>query len=469
MKNQFISILIFILLFRTIIPFSVSSNETINKTIYVDDDNILGPWDGSIEHPYRYIQDGIDAAVDRDTIFVYSGFYHENLVVNTSIILQGENKNATVIDGGKYTNIVRLCTNYTNFIGFTIHSSGTENIGIQLEGINNCHISNNIISNAFIGIRLSPISNNNTVSDNIILNSTSFGIHLLNSSGNILSYNTISGCVGGSAIYIEYFSTFNFISNNILLSNDQAGVHLSSRNNIISDNFISSNEYIGIGLYNASPSYDDAAEYSIIKGNTIMDCYTAIVSWHIKNLSITGNVLLNNRFGIEQFYCTGGIISENTILNNSWDGIFINSSEKTSIIRNIVSNCNIRGIHFQDSSGNILTSNDIKGNHYGIRFIRSSDNNIKFNNIINNEWGVELIDSSNNNICCNNFKKNWEKHAFFLDCDDIVWKANYWNRPRILPYSIFGRRTVERPLLGEIKAPLINFDLQPALKQYDIL
>jgi hypothetical protein len=56
----------------------------LNKgTIYVDDDNTDGPWDGTMEHPYQHIQDGVVAASDGDIIYVFSGEYYENIVVDT--------------------------------------------------------------------------------------------------------------------------------------------------------------------------------------------------------------------------------------------------------------------------------------------------------------------------------------------------------------------------------------------------
>ena len=45
------------------------------NTIYVDDDNIEGPWDGTIEHPYQFIQDSVNVADKGDTIFVFRGTY----------------------------------------------------------------------------------------------------------------------------------------------------------------------------------------------------------------------------------------------------------------------------------------------------------------------------------------------------------------------------------------------------------
>jgi len=42
-------------------------------TTYVDDDNTEGPWDGTQEHPYQFIQDGLNASLEGGTVFVYDG------------------------------------------------------------------------------------------------------------------------------------------------------------------------------------------------------------------------------------------------------------------------------------------------------------------------------------------------------------------------------------------------------------
>ena len=61
---------------------SIAVNETIRNekvdsgnTIYVNVNNTKGPWDGTIEHPYQYIQDGVDNANQGDTVYVFSGIY----------------------------------------------------------------------------------------------------------------------------------------------------------------------------------------------------------------------------------------------------------------------------------------------------------------------------------------------------------------------------------------------------------
>ena len=58
-------------------------------TWYVDDD-------GGVD--FTEIQDAINVAEDGDTVYVYSGIYKENLLLDKSIILIGEHKNTTIIE-----------------------------------------------------------------------------------------------------------------------------------------------------------------------------------------------------------------------------------------------------------------------------------------------------------------------------------------------------------------------------------
>jgi len=67
-----------------------------DANIYVDDDADPSWYDA---FHVRTIQEGIDNASSGDTVYVYNGTYFENLNVNKSIELVGENPQKTIIDG----------------------------------------------------------------------------------------------------------------------------------------------------------------------------------------------------------------------------------------------------------------------------------------------------------------------------------------------------------------------------------
>ena len=66
---------------------------------------------GSGEDNYTKIQDAVDNASDGDTVFVYSGIYFENVIVNTSINLIGEDRNTTSIDANFSGDVIYVSAN----------------------------------------------------------------------------------------------------------------------------------------------------------------------------------------------------------------------------------------------------------------------------------------------------------------------------------------------------------------------
>lgn len=146
-------------------PITISEiEETHNHTIYVDDDNTIGPWYGTIEHPYQHVQEAIDHALDGDTVFVYNGYYYEiNLTCNTSISLIAEDRENTIIEGNyqdsmdsnflvNITNVAisNFCfTNYTIVFGFPY---------IQPNTTGKISFTNNIITDTWFGLTIFSLS-----------------------------------------------------------------------------------------------------------------------------------------------------------------------------------------------------------------------------------------------------------------------------------------------------------------------
>ncbi len=241
------------------------AGNSFSKTIYVDDDNTEGPWDGTQEHPYQNIQSAIDDANNGDTVFVYSGTYYENVVVDKSIELTGEDRNTTIIDGSGTGYVIYVTADTVTVNGFTIQNSG---IGSERAGIciinNNILISNNIISNNEDGIRLidseyteissnilnnnqdddiviRDYSNNNIVTGNKIISYNEAGIILyISNRDNIIFNNTITNHDYG--IIICYSSNFNTVYNNVITKNNLGiYIHDSSDTNKIYHNNLMEN------------------------------------------------------------------------------------------------------------------------------------------------------------------------------------------------------------------------------------
>ena len=134
---------------------------------------------GSGENNYSKIQDALDDAKDGDIIFVYGSYkpYYEHIFINSSIMLIGENQQTTIIDGLQYGSVIEIQSDFAYVGGFTIQQSGYDffhewDAGIVCRGVKSCEISDNIITNNYIGIYVTLSSNiiirNNTIFSNNI-------------------------------------------------------------------------------------------------------------------------------------------------------------------------------------------------------------------------------------------------------------------------------------------------------------
>jgi len=164
MKNKIILIGITLLLLIINTTTIISTENFYNKTIYVDDDNFDGPWDGSYEHPYKKIQDGINVSNNFDTIFVRNGSYFENLKINKKIYLIGEDNINTILHSAKpnedlqFNRIITISSDNVNVINFCLmpYNNITANnlYAIYTENSSELIIQNNHIINCNSAILL---------------------------------------------------------------------------------------------------------------------------------------------------------------------------------------------------------------------------------------------------------------------------------------------------------------------------
>lgn len=167
---------------------------------------------------YETIQKAINAASPGDIISVKAGAYRENLVVNKSVSIIGENPLTTIIDGHGWGTVITITSPNVVISGFTIRN-GTSDVppffsGISVFRCNFAVITNNVLKNNDYGLQLAK-SNNSRVFNNSIIDNPYAGVYLHDSSSNnAIFQNTIRNNFIG--LWITSTPSNTFYHNNLL-------------------------------------------------------------------------------------------------------------------------------------------------------------------------------------------------------------------------------------------------------------
>lgn len=182
--------------------------STESKTIYVSQ---TGSWD------YIKIQDAIDNATDGDTIFVFSGYYNEDLVISKEITLIGYNKYNTIINGSSTKHTISINHNNVVIKTFTIFNSSEDGLGagVFVNNTDNCLITDSIIERNHIGIFLNH-PNNITIEGNLIINNRWGLFDWKSNNTKILKNNISNNNQTGIGLYESKYSN---VVNNTIYSN----------------------------------------------------------------------------------------------------------------------------------------------------------------------------------------------------------------------------------------------------------
>ncbi|MEA2046423.1 MAG: right-handed parallel beta-helix repeat-containing protein, partial [Euryarchaeota archaeon] len=155
--------------------------STASTTTWIVDDDGCGN--------FTKIQDAINASADGDEIIVRGGTYHENLMVDRSVLLISDGN--PVVDGnGANDPIINITAANVTLEGFTIANctDDRQNSGAVVVRSDGCKVLNNTISNnAGHGVLLFN-SGKHAISGNYVHNNAHAGMRFFNS-----RYNEISG------------------------------------------------------------------------------------------------------------------------------------------------------------------------------------------------------------------------------------------------------------------------------------
>lgn len=220
--------------------------------------NIGGTLSGEVIVPDQYpsIQDAIDNISDGDTIYVRAGVYYEHVVVNKAVVLVGENRDTTIIDGSHVGIVVNITRDSISISGFTIQNCGTKwniggspySAGVYMRNVTDCSISGNMFIYDAVAIQLEYEANGNIIANNTVTDVT-LGFGTFDASWNSFISNNVSS--NGRGLGLNVNSDYNIISDNRITSQEWVvGLHICHYNNI-TRNYIA-NGQIGIFLPDSS-------------------------------------------------------------------------------------------------------------------------------------------------------------------------------------------------------------------------
>jgi len=400
-----------IMILGSVLTITIDKVEGYNgSTLYVG---------GSGPNNYTKIQTAINVAKEGDTIFVFeeSSPYQENINIQKTINLIGENRYTTIIKGNESGDVIYIFADWVNVSEFTITGSGKESsdAGIELHS-QYITISNNIIQlNKNHGIFVNSASYN-TILDNIIENNSNNNLFIYNSNNNYVRGNICRNAINYYGMSLSY-----------------------SKNNIIINNTCSNNKNLGIGIWSSS---NNSLANNICQQNGGNGVYLS----KVKTTQITDNTILDNKAnGISIVSSQENIIADNTASTNTQNNIYLENTTNNIIQDNICTkSTSYHGISIASQShSNTITSNTCTQNHYqGILVVDSNDNHITYNTCQQNEqngislsnatatqtWGNTLLEnkihgiritsSQDNTITNNTCTQNYYQGIYVFESDN---------------------------------------------------
>jgi len=408
---------------------------------------------------YSTISLAIENAVDGDTIFVKNGTYIEVLVIDKALSLKGEDKDATVINGGKAATVILIRHDNVEITGFTVIYDKTQNspqpiwmwstrlAGIHLLNAKNCNIFGNSVLDCGCGIWLYEASQN-SVTDNYIFRND-YGLRVEDSANNNIARNTVTGNWGGIWLIS---APHNTLRSNSVVGNvrnfGMVGDELSAYDNDVdTSNTVDGRPiYYWIGVWDRAIPSDAGCVVlvncvgvtvkglsfaknqdailivsswdSVVLNNNIAECGTGVRIYDSHNDSVIGNII-NSNVGIEAGG-NGTQISENTIRAGS-TGIIMNGCYQTVSENTVEAGTFGSGNNIVEGKGsyNKILRNRLAGQTY-VGIVLEGSYNAFYENVIpigemmrvSGDWniiakntftdsGVTVLSGSNNVVCAN--------------------------------------------------------------------
>jgi parallel beta-helix repeat protein len=333
-----------------------------SNVIYVDVSNFNDPnEDGSLEHPFDMIMEGVDAAGPADIIQVAAGVYHEYVAITKSFIsLQGVN--GTIIDGDGSRNGIRVGAP---------PSGNAENVSIRGITVRNCVKGVVLVRCRYVSLRdVVMVNNSYNFADYSLLLQNDIDISN-RVDGKPIYYwvNQRDKQVPADAGFVALINCTNMVVKGLNLTRNGQGVLLKYTNNSLVEglNIVGNWDGVYIDAWSSNNTVADC----IVKDNLFMGVYVS---------KSTDNVAFNN-----------------TVSGNQY-GVFLDESTTGTLIANNIIAGNEDGLYFFGENGviskNVIHANTVSNNTLAVSLFYSRDNIFYHNNFINNANLFHFVNSA---------------------------------------------------------------------------
>ncbi len=295
------------------------------------------------QHTYKSILSGINAAGERDTVWVEAGHYREkNLIIKKSIVLIGINY--PVLDGERKYEIISIKADRVVVDGFKLIRSGISSLedlsGIKVYDSQWVSIKNNILEDTFFGIYIQngincSIENNRLTAIGTEEQQSGNGIHCWKGDSLRIIGNKIAGHRDG--IYFEFVKN-SVIWRNISKNNIRYGLHFMFSNDDMYVNNVFRNNGSGVSVMYSNrirmfsnyfeENWGDASHGILLKeisdgfmeGNYFTRNTSAIYMEGANRIYMKRNVFENNGWALKiQSSCVDVVLELNNFIGNTFD------------------------------------------------------------------------------------------------------------------------------------------------------
>ena len=365
------------------------------STLWVDNDydDVTPGW---MWTHFDNIQQAVLVSGENGTINVANGTYFNQITIDNTIHLQGENRYKTIIDAQGIGSAILINVDYASVSGFTLINNqwAWNKGGVELYA-DNVTIENNYIDSEFNGIFMKN-ANFNTIKNNTLFDK----IHLESDCNN----NIFQANNGTFVIGINHDSQYNTI-----IGNTNRGVYLyeADYNSIENNNFtdygiavLTENCYVTNNTVNNKP----IIYYEDINNLIISEEVGQVIIVRCDNITIQNMNIVNTISGIQLVQSQNCIITENSLSGHLWRAVSLIESYNNTIMENTFTSNTGDGIALDYSDYNKIYSNDFTFNSdyaAGI-FLYVAQNNDIFNNNFSNNFFAIFFEFMRYNTISNN-------------------------------------------------------------------